>query len=169
MEQILILTDKEDLHPTSVINLLNERNISFFRLNTEALMVDYSFGWFHYSEKIPDFYIKNLVTNQIVWGHEIKSVWYRKPDFPKYFPYTINEEVDRHNTLEGKQFFIYLMHYLSDLYSIGNHFYDKRANSKMMQSKIAVELGGKFLGSRILYRHRQLDLRGHRHLFSCHP
>lgn len=33
------------------------------------------------------------------------------------------------------------MHYLSDIYSIGNHFYDKRANSKMVQSSLAVELG----------------------------
>lgn len=107
------------------------------------MMVDYSFAWFHNSGSPPNFYIKNLVTNKIIWGNEIKSVWYRKPDFPKYFPYTINEEVDRHNTLEAKQFFIYLMHYLTDLYSIGNHLYDKRANSKMVQSKLAVELGMK--------------------------
>jgi len=143
MEHILILTDKGDPHPTSVINLMRERNIPFFRLNTEALMVDYAFSWHHYNEKSPDFYIKNIVTNQTVWGHEIKSVWYRKPDFPKEFPYTINDDVDRHNSLECKEFFIYLMHFLTDLYSIGNHFYDKRANSKMLQSKVAVELGMK--------------------------
>ena len=143
MEKILILTDKSDTHPTSVINLLKERSIPFFRLNTEALMVDYSFAWFHYNGQSPDFYIKNLATDQTICGHEIKSVWCRKPDFPREFPYHISEEVDRHNTLEAKQFFIYLMHYLSDLYSIGNHFYDKRANSKILQSKIAVELGMK--------------------------
>ena len=141
MEQILILTDKSDTHPTSVINLMKKKNISFFRLNTEALMVDYAFSWYHSSGRCPDFYIKNLATDSIIWGHEIKSVWYRKPDFPKYFPYTINEEVDRHNALESKQFFIFLMHYLTDVYSIGNHFFDKRANSKMIQSKLAVELG----------------------------
>lgn len=141
MEKILILTDKSDTHPTSVINLMKERSIPFFRLNTEALMLDYSFSWFHRSGKSPDFYITDLITGKKIWGHEIKSVWYRKPDFPKYLPFSVNEEVDRHNALECKQFFIYLMHYLSDIYSIGNHFYDKRANSKLIQSKLAVELG----------------------------
>lgn len=141
MGKILILTDKSDLHPTSVINLMKEKNISFFRLNTEDLMVDYTFAWFHNNGERPDFYIKERSTGNTIWGHEIKSVWYRKPDFPKSLLYTINEEVDRHNLVESKQFFIYLMHYLTDVYSIGHHLYDKRANSKMVQSKIAVELG----------------------------
>lgn len=143
MEKILILTDKSDVHPTSVINLMKDRDIPFFRLNTEDLMVDYAFAWFHKSGEAPDFYIKDHSTNKVIWGHEIKSVWYRKPDFPKEFPYTISKEVDRHNQVECKQFYIYLMHYLTDIYSIGNHLYDKRANSKMVQSKIAVELGMK--------------------------
>lgn len=143
MRKILIITDKSDFHPTSVINLMKRDNIPFFRLNTEALMVDYTFAWFHNNGETPDFYIKDRSTNAIIWGHEIKSVWYRKPDFPKYLPYTINEEVDRHNIVESKQFFLYLMHYLTDIYSIGHHLYDKRANSKMIQSKIAVELGMK--------------------------
>ena len=143
MNKILILTDKSDAHPTSVINLMKEQNIPFFRLNTEALMLDYSFGWYHQSGQTPDFYIKDCVNGNIIWGHEIKSVWYRKPDCPQHLRYSVNEEVDRHNLLEGKQFFIYLMHYLVDIYSIGNHLFDKRANSKMVQSRLAVELGFK--------------------------
>ena len=143
MEKILILTDKGDMHPTSVINLLNERNIPFFRLNTEDLMVDYDFAWHHYSGSKPDFFIKDRINGKIVWGHEIHSVWYRRPGHPKQLLFSINKEIDRHNTLESKQFFIYLMHYLTDIYSIGNHLFDKRANSKMVQSKIATELGMK--------------------------
>lgn len=141
MKQILIITDKSDAHPTSVINLMMERNIHYFRLNTEDLMVDYDFAWLHYNHSAPDFYIKDRHNGKIIWGHEIISVWYRRPDFPKQMPYTINKEVDRHNKLESKQFFLYLMYYLTDTYSIGNHLYDKRANSKMIQSKLAVELG----------------------------
>lgn len=142
-KKILILTDKSDIHPSSVINLMKEKNIPFFRLNTEDLMVDYDFAWYHYNESSPDFYIKDRQNGNEIWGHEVLSVWYRKPDFPKHFLYSINEEVDRHNELECKQFFIYLMHYLVDHYCMGNHFFDKRANSKMVQSKIAVELGMK--------------------------
>lgn len=143
MEKILILTDKSDTHPTSVINLMKQANIGFFRLNTEDLMLDYDFGWVHNNGEAPDFYIKDCLSGNIIWGHEVKSVWYRKPDFPKHLRYSVNEEVDRHNTLEAKQFFLYLMYFLSDIYSIGNHLYDKRANSKILQSKIAVELGMK--------------------------
>lgn len=139
--QILILTDKCDVHPTSVINLMKERNVPFFRLNTESLMTDYDFAWFHESGLMPDFYIKDRNNGKTIWGHEVWSVWYRKPGAPEKLPYEVNDEVDRHNMTEAKQFFIYLMHYLSNIYSIGNHLWDKRANSKMAQSKIAVELG----------------------------
>lgn len=142
MKQILILTDKGDVHPTSVINLMKEKGIPFFRLNTEDLMVDYEFSWIHSNGyEVPNLYIKDKNNGKIIRGNEILSVWYRRPDFPKQMPYTINDEIDRHNKLESKQFFLYLMYYLSDIYSIGNHFYDKRANSKMLQSKLAVELG----------------------------
>lgn len=142
-KKILILTDKSDTHPTSVINLMKERNILVFRLNTEDLMIDYDFAWFHRSGIEPDFYIKEKNGERVIWGHEVLSVWYRKPDFPKNLPYSVNKEIDQFNLNECKQFFIYLMHYLSDFYSIGNHLYDKRANSKMVQSKIAVQLGMK--------------------------
>lgn len=140
---ILILTEKCDSHPTSVINLMKGRNIPFFRLNTEALLVDYDFAWYHTNTSEPDFYIKNRINGAIIWGHEISSVWCRRPDVPKRFPYTINNELDRHNAIESKQFFLYLMYYLTDIYSIGNYLYDKRANSKMLQSRVAVELGMK--------------------------
>lgn len=142
-KQVLILTDKSDLHPTSVINLLNKENVPFFRLNTEDLMVDYDFSWFHYNDSIPDFYIKDRNNEKVIWGHDILSVWYRRPEYPKNLLYTTSEEIDKHNLRESKQFYIFLMYYLSDIYSIGNHFYDKRANSKMIQSKLAVELGMK--------------------------
>ncbi|MDO4211490.1 MAG: hypothetical protein Q4D23_07215 [Bacteroidales bacterium] len=140
-EKILILTDKRDPHPTPVFKLFKEQNVSFFRLNTECLMTDYSFAWYHDGKSAPDFYVKELATGRCIWGHEIISVWYRKPDFPQFLLYQVDEEIDKHNMKECRQFFIYLMYYLSDIYSIGNHFYDKRANSKMIQSKIAYELG----------------------------
>lgn len=140
-KQILIITQKNDSHPTSVINLLNEKNIPFFRLNTEDLLVDYEFAWNHSNNSEPKLYIKNKVISQTIREDEILSVWCRRPVNPMNLPYSISEEIDRHNTVEGKQFYLYLMYYLSDFYSIGSFFYDKKANSKMLQSKIAVELG----------------------------
>ena len=42
---ILIITNKEDAHPTPVIERLSARGVPVFRLNTEALLTDYTFGW----------------------------------------------------------------------------------------------------------------------------
>ena len=140
MNYILIISNKTDIHPTSVINLLNEKRIPFFRLNTEAMMTDYEFAWI-YKKGIPDFYIKDRNNGKIIWGHEIISVWYRRPIEPEDLPFSVNDEVDRHNKEESKQFYLYLMYLLSDYYSIGNYLYDKYANSKLVQLCTAYKLG----------------------------
>ena len=140
--KILIVTNKLDIHPTSVINLLIERNIPFFRLNTEALMTDYNFAWI-YKEDSPDFYIQDRNNGKKIWGHEIKSVWYRRPKEPDCVLFSVNDEVNRHNLEESKQFYLYLMYLLSDFYSIGNYLYDKYANSKIVQLETAHKLGMK--------------------------
>ena len=138
--KILIVTNKLDIHPTSVINLLIKKNIPYFRLNTEALMTDYNFAWI-YQEASPDFYIQDRNNGNIIWGHEIKSVWYRRPKEPECLLFSVNDEVNRHNMEESKQFYLYLMYLLSDYYSIGNHLYDKYANSKLVQLNTAFKMG----------------------------
>lgn len=40
---ILLITNKEDAHPTPVIERLSARGVPLFRLNTEALLTDYEF------------------------------------------------------------------------------------------------------------------------------
>ena len=42
---ILIISNKEDVHPTPVIDVLARRGVPVFRLNTEALLTDYEFAW----------------------------------------------------------------------------------------------------------------------------
>jgi len=44
---ILIFTNKEDAHPNPVIDILTERGVPFFRLNTEAL------GFLRYLDEVP--------------------------------------------------------------------------------------------------------------------
>lgn len=104
-------------------------------------MDNYNIIWEHQNLQKPNLTIVDKSTGKTLKGEDISAIWYRKPDFPKNFPYDINPEVNRHNEVEAKQFFIFLMHYLSNIYSIGNHFYDKRANSKMLQSQLASKLG----------------------------
>lgn len=142
VKQILIITSKEDTHPTSVINLLEERNIPFFRLNTEALMVDYEFSWIQENGKCL-LMIKDKYTGKVLDESSILSVWYRRPVEPCELPYRVDEQIDEHNKKEARAFYLYLMYYLSDFYSIGNHLFDKYANSKLVQLKLASGLGMK--------------------------
>lgn len=106
-------------------------------------MLNYTFSWIQTDSSLPQLMIEDNLNGKNIRSSEIKSVWYRKPDNPTNLPFFINEEVDRHNKVEARQLFIYLMHYLTDIYSIGNHLYDKRANSKMVQSRLAAQLGMK--------------------------
>ena len=55
---ILIITNKEDIHPTPVIEHLERMGIPFFRLNTESLLSDYDFEWVWDSENGDDFHIR---------------------------------------------------------------------------------------------------------------
>ena len=141
---ILIVTVKSDVHPNSVISLMQEKQIPYFRLNTECLMTDYRFAWFHDNGMTPDFYIQNVHTGQIVIGQDITSVWCRRPDKPKELPYKSGDNVlEKFNLDQAGQFYKYLMFYLMDYYSIGNFLYDRSAGSKFLQSKVAAELGMK--------------------------
>lgn len=142
MKQILIITSKKDFHPTSVINLLEKRNIPFFRLNTEALMVDYEFSWIQEDGKHL-LRIKDKYTGKVLEDRNIRSIWYRRPEEPDEMPYHVDEQIDEHNQKEAKTFYFFLMHYLSDIYSIGNHLFDKYANSKLVQLRLAAKLGMK--------------------------
>ena len=142
MKQILIISCKKDYHPTSVIILLEQKKIPFFRLNTEALMVDYEFEW-RYNGQSPFLWIKDKETGKELLGDDILSIWYRRPLEPSEMPYDIDEVVNKHNREESKAFYLYLMYYLSDIYSIGNHFYEKYAHSKLVQLKLAAEMGMK--------------------------
>ena len=69
---ILIVTNKEDVHPTPVIERLAERGIPFFRLNTESLLTDYEFSWWNDSLGC-DFYIKCILNGMEVRGSEITA------------------------------------------------------------------------------------------------
>ena len=68
---ILIVTNKQDVHPTPVIEYLNERAYPVFRLNTEALLTDYRFHWWA-NEKGTDFYIKNVKNGLEAYGHDTR-------------------------------------------------------------------------------------------------
>ena len=138
---ILIITNKEDVHPTPVIRYLRQKNYPFFRLNTEALLTDYEFRWECRDRAEPDFFIRNIVNGASVRGSDVTAVWERRPAKVTCLKYENRGEINRHNMAEANEFLSYLLYYVSDLFSIGHHLYDWKASSKMTQLKVAQELG----------------------------
>lgn len=137
---ILIITNKEDVHPTPVIEILNKRSTPVFRLNSECLLIDYEFAWWNDSHEC-DFFIKNVHTGLSVKGSEITAIWDRRPERPKDLYISSSDEINKHNLDEASGFFSFLRYYLKDVFSIGSIVNDRYAASKMLQMKIAQDVG----------------------------
>lgn len=137
---ILIITNKEDIHPTPVIEILDSRKVPVFRLNTEALLTDYEFAWWNDSRSC-DFHIRCIQNGLEVRGSEITAVWDRRPESPKELPIKSSPQIDSHNLAEALGFLVFLRSYLKDIPSIGSIAYDRQASSKMLQYKYAIQAG----------------------------
>ncbi|MBP3737754.1 MAG: hypothetical protein J6I72_01720 [Muribaculaceae bacterium] len=137
---ILIFTNKEDVHPTPVIEILNKRGTRVFRFNTECLLTDYEFSWWNNSNNC-DFVIKNVHSGLTVKGSEITSIWDRRPEPPKELLINSSEEVNKLNLNEAAGFLSFIRYYLKDVFSIGNIVNDRYASSKMLQIRIAQQVG----------------------------
>ena len=149
---ILIITNKEDVHPTPVLEILNIRNIPVFRLNTEALLTDYEFSWWN-DNRSCDFHIRCLQNGLEVKGSEITAVWDRRPEPPEELPIKSSPQIDKHNLAEALGFLVFLRYYLKDIPSIGSIVNDRPASSKMLQYKYALKVG--FTVPESLYTNRK--------------
>jgi glutathione synthase/RimK-type ligase-like ATP-grasp enzyme len=137
---ILIITNKEDVHPTPVIALLKVKNASVFRLNTEALLTDYEFCWCSHLNGT-DFWIRNIQNGLEVRGSEITSVWERRPETPSTPAFQNTPEINQHNLKEARGFLQFLRYAIKDIYSIGSIVNDRVAASKMLQLQTAQKVG----------------------------
>lgn len=138
---ILIFTDKEDGHPTHVIQYLNKWQVPVFRINTECLLTDYRFAWWA-NEQDCDFHIWNVKNGLEMFGHQITAIWERRPEIPSELPIKSDmEEINKHNIEEAHGFLSFIRYYLKDVYSIGSIVEDRPASSKMLQLSIAHQLG----------------------------
>ena len=139
---ILIITNKEDTHPTPVIQSLKNNNTPVFRLNTEALLSDYELHWWG-GPSSTDFLLKNIKNGLEISGSSITSVWDRRPMAPSELYVENMPEINKHNLEEARGFYSFLSYYIKDIFSIGSIVHDRVAASKMLQLKIAIELGMK--------------------------
>ena len=138
--KILIITNKEDVHPNPVIEKLVSWGESVFRLNTEALLTDYQFSWWADANGC-DFWMRCIPNRLEVRGSEITAVWDRRPVPPSELLLKNNVAIDKHNLTEACGFLSFLRYYLKDIPSIGNIVNDRVAASKMLQYKVATEIG----------------------------
>lgn len=152
---ILIFTNKEDTHPTPVIQHLVSWGVPFFRFNTESLLTDYVFRWWQNNGDI-DFYLKNIINNTEIYGHEVTAVWERRPLPPSLIPIICPEEIQKYCLEEAHEFLSFLRYYLKDTFSIGSIVNDRYAASKMLQAKTAIECG--FKVPKTLYTNSKEDL-----------
>ena len=89
MKKVLILTYGEDPHANSVCNYLNEKNIDFFRIDTEKIIQEYNLT---FDSKNLNYLVKNDSREEIIdssW-----NIWNRRlldPDFIKKVPKNIEE------------------------------------------------------------------------------
>ena len=154
---ILIITNKEDVHPTPVINILKKRNIQVFRLNTECLLTDYEFTWWNNSV-VTKFIIYNKKTGLKLDEDNLKVVWDRRPELPKELLVEGNETINQHNLKEAAGFLRFLRSYISDIPSIGSIIYDNFADSKMQQLLYAISVG--FIVPHTCFSNRRSDILG---------
>lgn len=151
---ILLVTDKKDVHPSPVLKHLEDWKYPIFRLNTDALLTDYEFGW-SISNGKSDFFIKNNKTHLTVRGDQIHSVWERRPSSPSQLLVNPeNEIVEKFIIDEARGFVFDLRHFLADRYCIGHPLFDCHSDSKMWQLKIARDLGFK-IPSTVIANHKK--------------
>lgn len=137
---VLIFTNKEDAHPNPVIDLLTERGVPFFRLNTECLLTDYAFSWKADGSGC-DLEILDKTNGARLIGSEITAVWDRRPERPKSLPIENTEKINRHNLQEALGFLRFLRDSLVCIPSIGSIGRDRIASSKILQQRLARECG----------------------------
>ena len=152
---ILLITNKEDAHPTPVIERLSARGVPLFRLNTEALLTDYEFEWTADGART-DFRIRNLANGLELRQADLTAVWDRRPEKPTELPLKSSAQIDRHNLEEALGFLVFLRYYLKDVPSIGSIANDRAASSKMLQYRVAHEVG--FTTPRTCYSNRKAAL-----------
>ena len=139
-EVILIVTNKKDVHPNLVEEALSVRGVPFLRLNTEALLTDYEFEWWADNSGC-DFRILCIANGIECRGSQISAVWERRPEAPTELSHPGDPRIDKHNLAEALGFLVFLRQYIADIPSIGSIKNDRRASSKMLQLKLAHELG----------------------------
>jgi hypothetical protein len=134
---LLIITNKEDIHPNPVIEKLG--NFPFLRLNSEDLLKEYKISWSS-SQKEISWCLSDKLNNIEITSKNLTSVWERRPLKPKSLTHKIfDRKVGKFCRDEAIHFFQYFRYFLQDTFYIGHPLVDRIAQSRMVQHRITAK------------------------------
>lgn len=136
---ILILTNKEDVHPNPVIEKLGD--FPFLRVNSEDLLTNYTIQWKHVDGQL-EWQIKTKSEKIVADSKQVFSVWERRPESVKNLTFKFKDKkLNKFCREEATSFFRFFRYSLNDLFWIGHPLVDRNAESRLVQHKIAGSLG----------------------------
>ena len=141
MKTILIITNKDDITVDFIIKELQQRNIPYYRLNTEdipdkiSLNFNLNSGTFELMDKVKGININLL---------DFDSVYYRRPLFTD-FSYIEGINIQELNYLKSELIFIFegLYKVLRNKFWLNNVYSIREAENKIYQLQLAQDLGFK--------------------------
>ena len=140
---LLIITNETDIHPNPVIDILNSKELPFFRFNTDKILTDYDVIY-EISEKRTFFEIKYKNYNKSINSEQITCVWERRPMEPLATYDNFDDEKVRKVILEEADGFIKFFRYsLSNVFWLGHPIIERQAGSKILQKIVAKSIGFK--------------------------
>lgn len=138
MINVLLITNKSDITSDFIVKKLKEKNVIFYRFNTEELTKSVSISL---DFKNSSFFLYDNKTDQIVDLKKVKSVYFRRPELPTISTKEINDgeihfiKNEILFTLEGIYKILKNAYWISPLYSI------REAENKIYQLEVAKSLG----------------------------
>lgn len=164
MTRVLIISNKADITCDFIVKKLIERNIDFYRFNTEELTYTVSLSLDFQND---EFFLVDNKIKKIIDLKSITAVYYRRPEIPNYTDKNLNTgetEFIRNEilyTLEGLYKLLKNAYWVSPLYSI------REAENKIYQLKLAKELGFTIPDSIITNKPNVADEFYNRHSKEC--
>lgn len=138
MTNVLIITNKTDLTSDFIVKRLKERNISFYRFNTEELCKSIFITFdFHKNS----FILSDTILNRLLNIKDFSAVYFRRPELPNIshdglsygeIQFLRNEF---YSTLEGLYKILKNLYWVSPVYAI------REAENKIYQLELAKSIG----------------------------
>lgn len=137
LQSVLIVTQKFDPHADSLIKLFKQRDVSFFRLNTDDFHADLTT---RASSDGGDILFSDRYGRSHSFPSQTRSVWHRKPIDPAPLPGVRNDESKKVILQETLEYLSY-PGAIDGPRWVNNPLANQRAQRKFPQLRLAQQLG----------------------------